>query len=472
MTDVVIIGGGPGGYEAALVGAHLGGKVTVIERAGVGGSAVLTDVVPSKGLIAVSDVMTRIRKSNKLGLEPVDPSQTSLVETVRVDAVKMNERLLELAAQQSADIQTRLNLEGVRTIHGNGRLDGTEHVIATTPDGKEERLHADIILVATGTRPRELDDAKPDGERILNWKQLYNLREMPRKLIVVGSGVTGAEFASAYHALRCEVVLVSSREMVLPSQDADAARVIQEVFERRGMEILSRSRAVAARRTEDGVIVTLADGREVEGSHVLMAVGSIPNTEDLGLEEAGVELTPSGHIKVDGVSRTSARGVYAAGDVTGVYPLASVAAMQGRNAMYHSLGDAVAPLNQRHVSATVFTSPEIATVGVTQEQLDYDLVRGKALMMPLHSNARAKMQDLNFGFVKVFCSPSGVIIGGVVVAPGASELIHSLALAVRRRLTVDHMAQAFTVYPSMSGSIAEAARRLHGVQSDDPHTDY
>ena len=261
MTDVVIIGGGPGGYEAALVGAHLGGKVTVIERAGVGGSAVLTDVVPSKGLIAVSDVMTRIRKSNKLGLEPVDPSQTSLVETVRVDAVKMNERLLELAAQQSADIQTRLNLEGVRTIHGNGRLDGTEHVIATTPDGKEERLHADIILVATGTRPRELDDAKPDGERILNWKQLYNLREMPRKLIVVGSGVTGAEFASAYHALRCEVVLVSSREMVLPSQDADAARVIQEVFERRGMEILSRSRAVAARRTEDGVIVTLADGR-------------------------------------------------------------------------------------------------------------------------------------------------------------------------------------------------------------------
>ena len=469
MTDVVISGGGPGGYEAALVGAHLGGKVTVIERAGVGGSAVLTDVVPSKGLIAVSDVMTRIRKSNKLGLEPVDPSQTSLVETVRVDAVKMNERLLELAAQQSADIQTRLNLEGVRTIHGNGRLDGTEHVIATTPDGKEERLHADIILVATGTRPRELDDAKPDGERILTWKQLFNLREMPRKLIVVGSGATGAEFASAYHALRCEVVLVSSREMVLPSQDADAARVIQEVFERRGMEILSRSRAVAARRTEDGVIVTLADGREVEGSHVLMAVGSIPNTEDLGLEEAGVELTPSGHIKVDGVSRTSARGVYAAGDVTGVYPLASVAAMQGRNAMYHSLGDAVAPLNQRHVSANVFTSPEIATVGVTQEQLDYDLVRGKALMMPLHSNARAKMQDLNFGFVKVFCSPSGVIIGGVVVAPGASELIHSLALAVRRRLTVDHMAQAFTVYPSMSGSIAEAARRLHRAQPDAPH---
>lgn len=462
VTDVVIVGGGPGGYEAALVASQLGGKVTIIEKAGLGGSAVLTDVVPSKGLISVAEVMTRIRKANKLGLEPVDPGHSTLLDAVRVNAAQLNQRLLSLAAQQSADIRARLTNEGVRCIHGTGRLDGTEHVIATTADGAEERIPADIILIATGTRPRELPDARPDGERILNWTQMYHLEEMPERLIVVGSGVTGAEFASAYHALRSEVVLVSSRVHVLPSQDADAARVVQEVFEARGMTILSQSRAIAARRSGDGVVVTLEDGREVEGSHVLMAVGSIPNSDHLGLAEACIALTPSGHIQVDGVSRTTARGVYAAGDVTGVYPLASVAAMQGRTAMYHALGDAVAPLNRRYISANVFTSPEIATVGVTQEQLDSGLVRGRAIMMPLHSNARAKMLDLRFGFVKVFCSPSGVIIGGVVVAPGASELIHPLALAVRRRLTVDHMAQAFTVYPSLSGSIAEAARRLHG----------
>ncbi len=460
MTDVVIIGGGPGGYEAALVGSQLGGQVTIVERTGIGGSAVLTDVVPSKGLIAVAEVMTKIRTAGRLGLQPSNPEHSNLLEAVTVDVDMMNQRLLNLAAQQSADISTRLKSEGVRCIHGTGRLDGTEHVIATTADG-EERLKADITLIATGTRPRQLRDAVPDGERILNWTQMYNLKEMPERLIVVGSGVTGAEFASAYHALRCEVVLVSSRSQVLPSQDSDAARVIQEVFEARGMTILSQSRAVAARRQGNGVVVTLEDGREVEGSHVLMAVGSIPNTENLGLAEAGIALTSSGYIQVDRVSRTSARGVYAAGDATGVFPLASVAAMQGRTAMYHALGDAVAPLNLRYVSANVFTSPEIATVGVTQDQIDTGLVRGRAMVMPLHSNARAKMQGLRFGFIKVFCSPSGVVIGGVVVAPGASELIHSLALAVRRRLTVDHVAQAFTVYPSLSGSIAEAARRLH-----------
>lgn len=457
----MIIGGGPGGYEAALVGAQLGGKVTIIEDKGIGGSAVLTDVVPSKSLIATANVMSKIRTSIEVGIRPVDESLDNLMQAAHVDMNMLNERVLELAKNQSDDIEKQMNAAGIRVIHGRGRLDGTSAVIATSPDGSEERLPADFILIATGTRPRELPDALPDGERILNWTQMYNMTEKPSRLIVVGSGVTGAEFASAYHALGCEVVLISSRTLVLPSQDDDASRVIQEAFQARGMTILSQSRAVAARREGDGVVVTLGDGREVRGSHVLMAVGSIPNSEHLGLAEAGIETTPSGHIKVDRVSRTTARGVYAAGDVTGVFALASVAAMQGRTAMYHALGDAVAPLNLRYVSANVFTSPEVASVGVTQEQIDSGTVRGRAMMMPLRSNARAKMQGLRFGFVKVFCSPSGVVIGGVVVAPGASELIHSLAIAVRRRLTVDHVAQSFTIYPSLSGSVAEAARRLH-----------
>lgn len=464
---MVIIGGGPGGYEAALVAAQLGGKVTIVEEKGLGGSAVLTDVVPSKSLIATAEVMTKIRTSGKLGLRPADAEQTNLTQAVVVDWDILNQRLLGLAAQQSADIKARLESEGVRCFYGRGRLDGTRYVVATAPDGTTERLHADFILICTGTRPRQLPGAQADGERILTWTQMYNMKENPRRLIVVGSGVTGAEFASAYHALGCEVVLISSRTLVLPSQDDDASRVIQDAFQARGMTILSEARAVAARRTDDGVIVTLEDGREVEGSHVLMAVGSIPNSEDLGLEQAGVAVTRSGHIQVDRVSRTTARGVYAAGDITGVFALASVAAMQGRTAMYHALGDAVAPLNLRYVSANVFTSPEVASVGVTQEQLDSGVVRGRSMMMPLHSNARAKMMGLRYGFVKIFCSPSGIVIGGVVVAPGASELIHSLAIAVRRRLTVDHIAQSFTIYPSLSGSVAEAARRLHVERPDE-----
>jgi dihydrolipoamide dehydrogenase len=307
-----------------------------------------------------------------------------------------------------------------------------------------------------------MPDAEPDGERILTWEQLYALPALPEHLIVVGSGVTGAEFASAYRGLGSQVTLVSSRDRVLPSEDADAARVIEEVFAKRGITVLQRSRATSAHRTANGVTVTLTDGRTIEGSHVLMAVGSLPNGDDLGLETAGVATDDRGFIVVDRVSRTSARGVYAAGDVTGVNMLASVAAMQGRIAMWHALGDAVLPLEVTNVSSTVFTAPEISTVGVSQAEIDSGDVRADVYLMPLATNARAKMEEIEHGFVKIICRRSSrIVAGAVVVSPHASELIHPLTIAVEQRLTVDQLAQTFTIYPSLSGSIAEAARRLH-----------
>lgn len=457
MSAVVIIGAGPGGYEAALVAAQLGAAVTIIDPAGPGGSAVLTDCVPSKTLIATADVLTQARDSVSLGVR-VD-SQTPRGH-LNVDLGAVNERVRRLAQAQSEDIESRLARDGVSFLRGRGRLASPQEVIADTVDGPV-RLPADVVLIATGARPRILDTAVPDGERILTWEQLYDLDDLPERLIVVGSGVTGAEFASAYRVLGSEVILVSSREHVLPGEDPDAAQVIEEVFADRGMTVLSRSRAVAARRTDSGVAVELEGGTVVEGSHVLMAVGSLPNTEDMGLAEAGVETDDRGFIVVDRVSRTTARGVYAAGDCTGVLMLASVAAMQGRIAMWHALGDAVGPLNKGHVANTVFTTPEIATVGVTQREVDAGDVMADVVMLPLATNARAKMQEIRHGFVKLFCRPSSrIVIGGVVVGPRASELIHAVALAVDARLTVDQLASTFTVYPSLSGSVAEAARRL------------
>ena len=193
-----------------------------------------------------------------------------------------------------------------------------------------------------------------------------------------------------------------------------------------------------------------------------MTVGSVPNTGGMGLEEAGVALTEQGFVQVDRVSRTSVRGVYAAGDCTGVLPLASVAAMQGRIAMSHALGDAVAPLNLGVVSANIFTDPEIATVGISQKAIDDGTADADIVMMPLSRNPRAKMAGITDGFVKLFARPgTGIVVGGVVVAPRACELIHPVSVAVAEQLTVDELAQAFTVYPSISGSVAEAARRMH-----------
>ncbi len=460
----MIIGGGPGGYESALVAVQLGARVTVVDRDGLGGSAVLTDCVPSKTLIATSDLMTEVLGAGELGVALGGTGGDG--HAVQAELSVVNRRVKRLALAQSADIARRLDRDGVRTVTGTGRLDGPGTVVATAADGSTERLDADTVLLSTGAHPRVLDAAQPDGERILTWEQVYDLDELPTRLVVVGSGVTGAEFAGAYLALGSEVVLVSSRDQVLPGEDADAAEVLQDVFTRRGMTVMSRSRMRSVERLRDpggpGVLVTLTDGRTVEGSHCMLALGSIPNTSGLGLEESGVELDDGGFVKVDGVSRTTVRGVYAAGDCTGVLMLASVAAMQGRIAMAHALGDAVAPLDLRHVSSNVFTAPEIATVGCTQSAVDDGTIEADGVMLDLSGNARAKMQGVHDGFVKLFCRPgTGIVVGGVAVGPQASELVHPISLAVSCNLTVDQVAHAFTVYPSMSGSIAEAARRLH-----------
>jgi len=477
VTRVAILGGGPGGYEAALVAAQHDADVTVVDRDGIGGAAVLTDCVPSKTLVATAALMIAVEEAAELGVRAASE--------VRADLEVVNRRVTRLAQAQSGDVARRLAAEGVRVLAGSGRLDGPEALLVEEapagepPTGSTQRVEADAVLVATGARPRVVGEAEPDGERILTWQQVYGLTELPERLVVVGSGVTGLEFAGAYLALGCDVVLVSSRELVLPGEDADAARVIEDACRRRGMTVLSRSRMASVKRRSaegadgesDGVRVTLTDGRVVDGSHCLLALGSVANTDGLGLDESGVRLDQRGHVLVDRVSRTSARGIYAAGDCTGVQMLASVAAMQGRIAMWHALGEAVTPLDLAQVSSNVFTAPEIATVGWTQQAADTGaagIAAGIAagdvdsVRLDLAGNARAKMQSVREGFVKLFCRRgTGIVVGGVVVAPQASELVHPVAVAVACTLTVDQVAQAFTVYPSMTGSVAEAARRLH-----------
>jgi dihydrolipoamide dehydrogenase len=479
---IAIIGGGPGGYEAALVAAQLGAEVTLVERDGLGGACVLTDCVPSKTLIETASTMTVLNSSADLGIrfggedrehpDGVSPGHPDGVtrghldgdraERPVADAARLYSRVKALARAQSADVAARVAAEGIEVIDGTGRLSGPRTVRVGGRD-----ITADAVLIAVGAHPRVLPGAVPDGERILNWRQLYDLPEIPEELIVVGSGVTGAEFASAYQALGSQVTLVSSRERVLPHEDIDAAVVIEDVFRRRGMHVLGRSRAASVKRQGNRVTVTLADGRIVRGSHCLLTVGMEPSVSGLGLSDAGVKLDERGFVTVDRVSRTSAPGVYAAGDCTGVLMLASVAAMQGRIAMWHALGEAVHPIRMSHVAATIFTDPEIATVGVSHTAVETGEVTARVVKLPLAGNPRAKMAGVRDGFVKLYARPdTSVVLGGVVVAPRASELILPVSIAVEQRLTVDQLAQTFTVYPSLSGSLAEAARKLMRFAAD------
>ncbi|MFL6145794.1 MAG: NAD(P)H-quinone dehydrogenase [Labedaea sp.] len=460
MTRIVIMGGGPAGYEAALVAAQHGADVTVVERDGLGGACVLYDCVPSKTFIASAGARSAFHNANELGIRSDD-------KAIGIDLPVVHGRVRGLALAQSADVRNRVQREGVRVIGGTARFHdehpglAAHRVEVTTLRGDTEVLAADVVLISTGANPRVLPGAEPDGQRILDWRQIYELPELPEHLVVVGSGVTGAEFASAYTEMGVKVTLISSRDRVLPHEDADAAAVLEEVFAERGTTVIKHARAERVERSAGGVVVQLRGGDRVHASHALMTVGSVPNTTDIGLDKVGIEPGPGGFVSVDRVSRTSVPGVYGAGDCTGLLMLASVAAMQGRIAMWHALGEGVAPIKLKTVAANVFTHPEIATVGISQQSIDAGEVPARTITLPLATNARAKMEGLRRGFVKLFCRPAtGVVIGGVVVAPMASELILPIALAVQNQLTVEDLALTFSVYPSVSGSITEAGRQL------------
>ncbi len=395
MTRIVILGGGPAGYEAALVAA-VGGPavagVTVVDSDGVGGAAVLCDCVPSKTLIASTGLRTELRRATRLGFDiHIDDAEICLAE--------IHQRIKTLATEQSVDIAAQLLSMGVELIAGRGELVDAapglarHRVKVTARDGSTMIRDADVVLIATGASPRILPSAQPDGERILTWRQLYDLDSLPDHLIVVGCGVTGTEFANAYTELGVSVTVVASRERMLPHEDADAAQVLEESFAQRGVKLIKNARAQSVSRVDDGVLVTMTDGRTVEGSHALMTLGSVPNTGRLGLQRVGIEPGPGNYIAVDRVSRTPVPGIYAAGDCTGLLPLASVAAMQGRISMYHALGEAVNPLRLRTVAATVFTHPEVASVGVPQAAIDDGSIQARAIMLPLRTNARAKMSE-------------------------------------------------------------------------------
>jgi len=455
---IVILGGGPAGYEAALVAEELGAEVTIVADEGLGGNSVLWDCVPSKALIVASEAMDWVRTADELGvhIEGLDG-----VDRTVVDFRKVGTGVLELGANQSRDIERRVLAGRVEVVRGRGRFSGPHEVTVAADHGGEVVLPADYVLIATGSTARVLPFFEPDGERVLVSQQAYGLPEVPEHLVVVGSGATGAEFAHAFRRFGAEVTLVSSRDLILPTEDPDAAAVIENVFERRGMRILRNARAVSCERRGDEVVVGLKDGGEVVGSHVLFTVGQIPNVADIGLEACGIEPGRGGGIEVDAVGRTSARWVYAAGDVIGGVMLASMAAMQGRTAMWHALGEAVQPIRRDAVVATIFTDPEVATIGMSPEEATAAGYPVETARLDFRSNPRAKMIHGTDGFVKVHAMVgSGTVVGGVVVSARASDLVQPLAVAVQNRLTVSQLAQTMTVYPSMAGSVAECARML------------
>jgi pyruvate/2-oxoglutarate dehydrogenase complex dihydrolipoamide dehydrogenase (E3) component len=450
-TRLVIIGGGPAGNQAATHAARLGAQVTLIERDVVGGAAHLWDCIPSKTMIATGGAMSFTRRIAGMGLVHLDA-------TLDLDA--QCKRIAEIENHLNHSITQLLVSQDVRIIRGTGALAGPHEVVATTEDGVEE-LPADAVLISTGSRPRIPDWAEPDGRRVLTTRQSYPPPQLPDHLVVIGSGVTGVEFVHMFSSFGSQVTLIVSRQQVLPRKDAEVAAALEDELLRRDVRLLKGARAEGIDLEGDTVTVRCDDGRMARGSHALLAIGSLPNSEDMGLDAAGVVVDSGGYIPINHHCQSNVAHIYAAGDVSGKLPLSSVATMQGRKIAEHVMG--LHTREHRHLdyekaASAIFTEPEIADVGLAEADAFATGRKIRVTKVPFSANAKALINDDSRGFVKIISDPAtGVVLGGSIVGRHAAELIAVIALAVTANLKVTDIIESVLVHPSLAEALADAA---------------
>jgi pyruvate/2-oxoglutarate dehydrogenase complex dihydrolipoamide dehydrogenase (E3) component len=457
----VVIGGGPAGTAAASTAARLGAEVVLVERDVVGGAANLWDCVPSKALIATGALVSRARRAESLGLSPLSPA---------VDLASLGARVRGVEDRLAAAMTTQLQSQGVRIVSGSACLAGPHEVALTGTDpdvsGRsapdlESVIEADAILIATGSSPRLPDWVTTDGERILSTRQAYPPPAVPEHLVIVGSGVTGVEFVHMFSSLGSAVTLIVSRQQVLPRKDPEVAAALEADFIARGVRLLMGARAVSIERSNDSVLVGCDDGRLVKGSHVLLCIGSVPQSDGLGLEVAGVTVDKAGHVPVNHHCQSNVAHIYAAGDVSGRLPLASVAAVQGHKVAEHAMG--LHTRRHRHLdydkaASAIFTEPEIADVGLAEAEAFALGRKIRVTKVPYAANSRAVIDGDARGFVKIVSDPAtGVVLGGSIVGTNAAELVSVIALAVTANLRVIDLAESLFVHPTLAEALAEAA---------------
>jgi dihydrolipoamide dehydrogenase len=448
----VIVGGGPAGHQAATHAARLGAKVTVIERDVLGGAAHLWDCIPSKTMIATGGAISFSRRIGGMGLEAANPEVDIEALTSRIDGIK---------SHLQRNVSELLTSQRVRIIMGTARFTGPNTVRVVGAEGTEE-IEFDAALVSAGSRPRIPDWCQPDGDRILTTRDCYPPKVIPEHITVIGSGVTGVEFVHMFSSLGSKVTLVVSRQLVLPGKDPEVAAVLEDDFLARGVKLLKGARAESIERDDDGnVVVRCDDGRVVRSSHAVLAIGSVPNTDELGLDAAGVETDQGGYIPINHHCVTNQLHIYAAGDVSGKLPLSSVASMQGRKVAEHVMG--LHTVEHRHLdydkaASAIFTEPEIADVGLAEAEAFASGRKIRVTKVPFATTAKALINNDPRGFVKIISDPAtGEVLGGSIVGRHAAELISVIALAVTANLRVSDIVESLLVHPALSEALAEAA---------------
>ncbi|MEX2178943.1 MAG: dihydrolipoyl dehydrogenase [Gemmatimonadaceae bacterium] len=453
--DVIFLGGGPAGYVGAIRCAQLGLNTAVIEREGLGGTCVLWGCIPAKALLEAAAFAEKMKKAPEFGVTPGD---------VKLDFGVAMKRSRAVSTQNSKGVEFLFKKNKITWIKGTAKLAGKNAVAVKTAEGKEEKHEAKkAVVISTGSRVKGLPQIGLELNRktVISSDEALILEQAPKSITIVGAGAVGCEFADVFAAFGSKVTLLEALPGILPVEDADSSKEVERAFKKRKIDILTGAKISNAKVGKDGVSMTVESGgekRDVKSDIVLVAAGRAPNVEDIGLQELGVKLTDRGFIQIDKTLATSVANVYAIGDVAGPPMLAHKGEREGHVVAEVIAGKHPHAIDYTNVPGATYCHPEVASVGLTEQQCKEKKIEYKVGKFPFSANGRARTSGETEGFVKLIRGAKhGEILGAHIVGAHATELIHELVLARTNEYTVEEVELAIHAHPTLSEAIGEAA---------------
>jgi dihydrolipoamide dehydrogenase len=451
---VAIIGGGPGGYVAALKAAQLGAQVTVVEKAEVGGACLNRGCIPTKTLIASAEALRKARNLADYGVD--------LNGSVSPNLPKMMERKDRVVSIQIKGIRALFKSWGITLIEGNGTLVSPERVEVERKDGTKDAVEAEKVIIATGSRPARLLPFPFDGKNILSSDDVITIKEIPGSLLIVGAGVIGCEFASLFSEFGTDVTMVETQARALSTEDSEVSELLEREFKKKGITLMTGVGVARVETGEGGMHVFLSDGKEIVTEKILVSIGRSFNSEDMGLEALGIQKGKRGEVIVDDKMETTVKGIYAVGDVVGGMLLAHKASQEGIVAAHNACRREM-KMDYAVVPAAIFTTPEIASVGLREHQAMEKGIPFRVGRFLYRALGKAHAAGEISGFFKVIADPeSDRIVGAHVMGAHASDLIHEVAVAMKSGLKARDVAGTIHVHPAFSEGIREAFEDIHG----------
>jgi dihydrolipoamide dehydrogenase len=452
--DLIVVGGGPGGYVAAIRASQLGAKVALVEKDSVGGTCLNRGCIPTKALIASTSVLENIKRAADFGLS---------VENYKIDFSKIMERKNAVVQQMLTGVNYLIKKNKIDLVAGTAKVLSNNKVEVTKEDGSIENIEGKHIVLATGSEPALISALGYNGKTVITSDEILNIESIPESLLIIGGGVIGCEFAIIFAGLGSKVTIVEAMPSILPMEDTELTRRFTLLLKKRGITVKTKAMIETVKEGPDGVEARLENGDVFKAEKVLISIGRTFNTKGLGLEEVGLELGPKGEILVNDYLETNIPGIYAIGDVTNKIQLAHVASAQGILLVENLFGGKKEKMDYSAVPSCIFTSPEIASVGITQEQAKEQGIEVNIGKFSFMACGKAVCIGETDGMVKFIADKAtDKILGVHILGPHATDLIAEATLAINMGITSEQLAKTIHAHPTLAETLMEAAEGVHG----------